>query len=189
MKDFAKSIYVGNATPANIEKIPDNWRPGYEKAGYVVHYDNNMKMKWFATEEEAKKFASSVGNDTPAEYAKRPPKVVGGNSLPEELEKDVEKKDEEKVEEVKKLEKTENCGTQNGLKRAFSAMAKNKKVKNSAVREYKHSDGRVAQIDFNEDGSDADMSIYEGSKEIEQRNFSTIRDAEQYVTSHGFRRI
>ena len=237
-----------------------------------------------------------TGNDTPAEYAKRPPKIVGGNSLPEELEKDVEKKDKEKVDDIEELKKTgnakdkndrdmkigdivdahgkkgkiqkiitakdrrddvievffDNSGTynpdrtdrfyanevvkvgnsaaddkfayvmrefeegklkttdgkvvtdpaqakaiayseskktENGLARARNAMAKNKKVKNSAVREYKHTDGRWAQIDFNEDGSDADMSIYDGSKEIEQKNFSTIRDAEQYVTSHGFRRI
>lgn len=50
----------------------------------------------------------TIGNDTPAEYAKRPPKIVGGNSLPEELEKDVEKKDKEKVEEIEKLEKIGN---------------------------------------------------------------------------------
>ena len=91
--------------------------------------------------------------------------------------------------QAKAIAYSESKKTENGLARARNAMAKNKKVKNSAVREYKHSDGRVAQIDFNEDGSDADMSIYEGTKEIEQRNFSTIRDAEQYVTSHGFRRI
>lgn len=92
-------------------------------------------------------------------------------------------------EQAKAIAYSESKKTENGLARARNAMAKNKKVKNSAVREYKHSDGRVAQIDFNEDGSDADMSIYEGTREIEQRNFSTIRDAEQYVTSHGFRRI
>lgn len=91
--------------------------------------------------------------------------------------------------QAKAIAYSESKKTENGLARARNAMAGNKKVKNSAVREYKHSDGRVAQIDFNEDGSDADMSIYEGTKEIEQRNFSTIRDAEQYVTSHGFRRI
>lgn len=68
----------------------------------------------------------------------------------------------------------------------------NKKVKNSSVREYKDSQGRIAQIDFNSDGTDADMAIYEDekmSKSVEQRNFSTIRDAEQYVQSHGFRRV
>ena len=91
--------------------------------------------------------------------------------------------------QAKAIAYSESKKTENGLARARNAMAGNKKVKNSAVREYKHSDGRVAQIDFNEDGTDADMSIYEGTKEIEQRNFSTIRDAEQYVTSHGFRRI
>lgn len=53
----------------------------------------------------------TIGNDTPSEYAKRPAKIVGENSLPEELEKDVEKKDEEKVEEVKKLEKLGNFKT------------------------------------------------------------------------------
>lgn len=91
--------------------------------------------------------------------------------------------------QAKAIAYSESKKTENGLARARKAMACNKKVKNSAVREYKHSDGRVAQIDFNEDGTDADMSIYEGTKEIEQKNFSTIRDAEQYVTSHGFRRI
>lgn len=94
--------------------------------------------------------------------------------------------------QAKAIAYSESKKTENSLKRAFNALAKNKKVKNSAVREYKHSDGRVAQIDFNEDGSDADMSIYEdgnSNKELEHKNFSTIRDAEQYVTSHGFRRI
>ena len=70
--------------------------------------------------------------------------------------------------------------------------AMNKKVKNSSVREYKDSQGRIAQIDFNSDGTDADMAIYEDErmlKSVEQRNFSTIRDAEQYVQSHGFRRV
>lgn len=52
---------------------------------------------------------SKTGNDTPAEYAKRPPKIVGGNSLNEELEKDVEKKDKEKVEDVEELKKTGNA--------------------------------------------------------------------------------
>lgn len=68
----------------------------------------------------------------------------------------------------------------------------NRKVKNSAVREYKDSEGRIAQIDFNEDGTDADMSIYEDermTRSVESKNFSTIRDAEQYVQSHGFRRV
>lgn len=76
------------------------------------------------------------------------------------------------------------------LKRARNAM--NKKVKNSAVREYKDREGRIAQIDFNEDGTDADMSIYEDertTRSVESKNFSTIRDAEQYVQSHGFRRV
>lgn len=68
----------------------------------------------------------------------------------------------------------------------------NRKVTNSAVREYKDSEGRIAQIDFNEDGTDADMSIYEDermTRAVESKNFSTIRDAEQYVQSHGFRRV
>lgn len=68
----------------------------------------------------------------------------------------------------------------------------NRKVTNSAVREYKDSEGRIAQIDFNEDGTDADMSIYEDermTRTVESKNFSTIRDAEQYVQSHGFRRV
>lgn len=76
------------------------------------------------------------------------------------------------------------------LKRARNAM--NKKVKNSSVREYKDSEGRIAQIDFNSDGTDADMSIYEDermTRSVESKNFSTIRDAEQYVQSHGFRRV
>ena len=71
MKDFAKSIVcntkaeaakVGNAYQyagsIPIEKIPDNWRPEFPKAGYVVYYAPN-KAKWFATEAEAKKFAES----------------------------------------------------------------------------------------------------------------------------------
>lgn len=41
-----------------IEKIPDNWRPEFPKAGYIVYYAPN-KAKWFATEAEAKKFAES----------------------------------------------------------------------------------------------------------------------------------
>ena len=41
-----------------IEKIPDNWRPEFPKAGYVVYYAPN-KAKWFATEAEAKRFAES----------------------------------------------------------------------------------------------------------------------------------
>lgn len=62
--------YAGNIP---IEKIPDNWRPEFPKAGYVVYYAPN-KAKWFATEVEAKKFAeeqdrknktgnSKVGNE------------------------------------------------------------------------------------------------------------------------------
>lgn len=71
MKDFAKSIVcntkaeaakVGNAYQyagsIPIEKIPDNWRPEFPKAGYIVYYAPN-KAKWFATEAEAKKFAES----------------------------------------------------------------------------------------------------------------------------------
>ena len=58
------------------------------------------------------------------------------------------------------------------LKRARNAM--NKKVKNSSVREYKDSEGRIAQIDFNSDGTDADMSIYEDermTRSVESKNF------------------
>lgn len=76
------------------------------------------------------------------------------------------------------------------LKRARNSM--NKKVKNSSVREYKDSEGRIAQIDFDSDGTDADMSIYEDdrmTRAVDHKNFSTIRDAEQYVQSHGFRRV
>lgn len=76
------------------------------------------------------------------------------------------------------------------LKRARNAM--NKKVKNSSVREYKDREGRIAQIDFDSDGTDADMSIYEDdrmTRAVDHKNFSTIRDAEQYVQSHGFRRV
>lgn len=71
MKDFAKSIVcntkaeaekVGNsyqyAGSIPIEKIPDNWRPEFPKAGYIVYYAPN-KAKWFATESEAKRFAES----------------------------------------------------------------------------------------------------------------------------------
>lgn len=71
MKDFAKSIVcntkaeaekVGNsyqyAGSIPIEKIPDNWRPEFPKAGYIVYYAPN-KAKWFATEAEAKRFAES----------------------------------------------------------------------------------------------------------------------------------
>lgn len=68
----------------------------------------------------------------------------------------------------------------------------NKKVKNSSVREYKDSEGRIAQIDFNSDGTDADLAIYEDermTRTVESKNFSTIRDAEQYVQSHGFKRV
>ena len=54
-----------------------------------------------------------TGNDTLAEYAKRPPKIVGGNSLPEELEKDVEKKDKEKVDDGEELKKTGNAKDKN----------------------------------------------------------------------------
>lgn len=305
MKDFAKSIRVCNGsvssgsfteiasgTALSNEVYEELKKNRFDKKKTVEFLSTKYKRipdskQYFedVVEKVMKSYSNRTVNDTPAEYAKRPPKIVGGNSLPEELEKDVHKKDKEKVEDIEELKKTvnrevyvnqsektkavlyddgtimlwdkngnnyktiktssledarkklnsdfvkvgnsasddkfayvmrefeegklktpdgkvvtdpaqakaiaysESKKTENGLARARNAMACNKKVKNSAVREYKHSDGRIAQIDFNEDGSDADMSIYEGSKEIEQKNFSTIRDAEQYVTSHGFRRI
>jgi len=71
LKDIQKAISVyqkiGNSRVGNayqyagnipIEKIPDNWRPEFPKAGYVVYYAPN-KAKWFATEAEAKRFAES----------------------------------------------------------------------------------------------------------------------------------
>lgn len=64
-KKFAAQVgnsMVGNAYQyagsIPIEKIPDNWRPEFPKAGYVVYYAPN-KAKWFATEAEAKRFAES----------------------------------------------------------------------------------------------------------------------------------
>jgi len=90
MKDFAKSIVcntkaevakVGNAYQyagnIPIEKIPDNWRPEFPKAGYVVYYAPN-KAKWFATEAEAKRFAESqdkaqkAGNNVPDDMINGP---------------------------------------------------------------------------------------------------------------------
>ena len=65
IKDVLKKFKTGNINVGNaytyagnipIEKIPDNWRPEFPKAGYVVYYAPN-KAKWFATESEAKKFA------------------------------------------------------------------------------------------------------------------------------------
>ena len=65
--DLEAHVKTGNSKVGNayqyagsipIEKIPDNWRPEFPKAGYVVYYAPN-KAKWFATEAEAKKFAES----------------------------------------------------------------------------------------------------------------------------------
>ena len=66
-EEYVKKIKSGNSKVGNayqyagsipIEKIPDNWRPEFPKAGYVVYYAPN-KAKWFATEAEAKRFAES----------------------------------------------------------------------------------------------------------------------------------
>ena len=65
--DLEAHVKAGNSKCGNayqyagsipIEKIPDNWRPEFPKAGYVVYYAPN-KAKWFATEAEAKRFAES----------------------------------------------------------------------------------------------------------------------------------
>ena len=66
-EEYVKKVKSGNSKCGNayqyagsipIEKIPDNWRPEFPKAGYVVYYAPN-KAKWFATEAEAKRFAES----------------------------------------------------------------------------------------------------------------------------------
>lgn len=55
-KKVGNSYQYAGSIP--IEKIPDNWRPEFPKAGYIVYYAPN-KAKWFATETEAKRFADS----------------------------------------------------------------------------------------------------------------------------------
>lgn len=55
MKDFAKSIYVGNAKACNAEVVKDGGK-------WVVLYAEGTKSKEFDSEAEAKKFAKEVGN-------------------------------------------------------------------------------------------------------------------------------
>ena len=171
MKDW-KFIKIGN------EATGPNWD---KKAGN----ESINKQEW-SMFKGLSKDAEKVGNaDTVSEYnaeiqrlTKKAEQLrrMGQGRLAMEIEKQIEKLGKE----LREL----------GNKKIGNAM--NKKVKNSSVREYKDSQGRIAQIDFNSDGTDADMAIYEDErmlKSVEQRNFSTIRDAEQYVQSHGFRRV
>ena len=143
--------------------------------------DINARLQWH----------KKSGNETIAEYEilKQDPSKMHP-LYKKAYEKAMKKLASEDEDFKKRFEKEYGVKSKNGLSRARNAM--NKKVKNSSVREYKDSEGRIAQIDFNSDGTDADMSIYEDermTRSVESKNFSTIRDAEQYVQSHGFRRV
>lgn len=180
------------------ESVKENNISGKNGSGVITRMNNlyfaayNLSngekgIEKFTTESQAKDFLKKkVGNEeTKAE--RKFGKVMGEfeeGSLKTPQGKTVTDPAQAKAIAYSEADKVDN------LKRARNAM--NKKVKNSSVREYKDSQGRIAQIDFNSDGTDADMAIYEDekmSKSVEQRNFSTIRDAEQYVQSHGFRRV
>lgn len=117
----AEGVKIGNFTPNYRYKDFLITNPeGYEyivflKDGHTVAYRGTTSKAqaedwcdWHDAKTGKPTGNSKTGNDTPEEYAKRPPKIVGGNSLPEELEKDVEKKDKEKVREVEELKKTGN---------------------------------------------------------------------------------
>lgn len=75
MEEVGNAYQYAGSIP--IEKIPDNWRPEFPKAGYVVYYAPN-KAKWFATEAEAKRFAESqdkaqkAGNNVPDDMINGP---------------------------------------------------------------------------------------------------------------------
>lgn len=115
MKDFAKSIVcntkaeaakVGNAYQyagsIPIEKIPDNWRPEFPKAGYIVYYAPN-KAKWFATEAEAKKFAESQDKAQKAGNSKCGNELTSYEKAKKsDLEKRL-KKEEQLLEDAKKM--------------------------------------------------------------------------------------
>lgn len=189
-----------------------------EGKGGVANYfiDDKMQSDKFGSldKNELKRWAESkIGNSTWSEprkmpfqqnslkyaYEKAKGNGLSGKRLEEEMLRIAKTLPHESsaTEEEKKKDVSEwilRNGSRedfvNNLARARNAMKK--KVKNSSVREYKDSEGRIAQIDFDSDGTDADMSIYEDermTRSVDHKNFSTIRDAEQYVQSHGFRRV
>lgn len=170
----------------DIEFIKDDYKKSGKKLSFgLLLYELN-RYGWDDYELRKLKIPTNIGNEeTKAE--RKFGKVMGEfeeGALKTPQGKTVTDPAQAKAIAYSEADKVDN------LKRARNAM--NKKVKNSSVREYKDSQGRIAQIDFNSDGTDADMAIYEDermSKSVEQRNFSTIRDAEQYVQSHGFRRV
>lgn len=92
---------------------------------------------------------TKTGNDTPEEYAKRPPKVVGGNSLPEELEKDVEKKDKEKVEDIEELKKTGNSAydmTDRDYENEYKSLVQKRNNVQIGTKEYEEIQKRLNEI-------------------------------------------
>lgn len=183
---------TGNETPEEMEVKYKGYTITYfpYQKKYMVRHPSEVSgliQKHFTSVDEAKKAIDkkTVGNETKGE--RKFGKVMGEfeeGALKTPQGKTVTDPAQAKAIAYSEADKVDN------LKRARNAM--NKKVKNSSVREYKDSEGRIAQIDFNSDGTDADMSIYEDermTRAVESKNFSTIRDAEQYVQSHGFRRV
>ena len=213
MKDFAKSIRTMNSNKEEIIKKK-------KEAGATLKVDNGQKLEFsdgttyvktsFSDDyREAHNYTgnSKVGNSSVESQewsmfkglSKDAEKEVG-NSI--EVGSHITIQQNGKEYDVKVLKDMPSKVLVKGPNGAVIEVSKtdivnvgnqkNKKVKNSSVREYKDSQGRIAQIDFNSDGTDADMAIYEDERmlnSVEQRNFSTIRDAEQYVQSHGFRRV
>lgn len=59
------------AQDADIEQIPNNYRPEFPKAGFLVHYSNGMKAKWFATRQEAEQFIKQMAKEGKDSEAKR----------------------------------------------------------------------------------------------------------------------
>lgn len=181
MKDFAKSIKTGNASLASrpdtevakeiYKEYLDSGKNKEKTISKLVEKHKPLSREFISglLEEAIKSYSNIVKNDTPAEYAKRKPKIVGGNKKignafskgqvlgeegskqyvfggeingtyivyrqpdggtysfsseqeikdwlraskignteAQELEKDVEKKDEEKVEDIEELKKTGN---------------------------------------------------------------------------------
>lgn len=196
MKDFAKSIRTNNSLVCNKATVLKDGNV------WVVLYANETKSQEFETEEEAREFAKKVGNSKVGNYIMNV--MDQANEYSKGFSEALKKGDRAEAEKfsgyakiLKRQIKEERDEIQKRLKdfdnaeRIMGAVG-NRKVTNSAVREYKDREGRIAQIDFNEDGTDADMSIYEDermTRAVESKNFSTIRDAEQYVQSHGFRRV
>ena len=125
--DGAKSVRIGNGWSGSFTDVypgsdvsneiyKELQKNNFDKAKTIDALSNKYKRipnskQYFEdmVEQVMKSYSKRILNDTPAEYAKRPAKIVGGNSLPEELEKDVHKKDKEKVEDIEELKKTGNA--------------------------------------------------------------------------------